>query len=206
MTRIVLVRHGRTGWNAVERFRGRADIPLDEVGQTQAETTGERIAREWQPVAVYSSPLSRALDTARVIASRRGLEVQEHSGLLDIDYGEWQGLTPQEVGSRWPDALRDWYERPQAACIPSGETLAAVRGRAMDAVAELAAMHHGETIALISHTVVNRLILLGVLGLGNDRFWRLRQDTCAVNVIEAEGGGYTLVTMNDTCHLSRGPA
>ena len=64
MTCIVLVRHGQTEWNRVERFRGRADVPLNEAGLAQAEATGKRVAQEWQPVAVYSSPLSRAVKTA----------------------------------------------------------------------------------------------------------------------------------------------
>jgi probable phosphoglycerate mutase len=68
-------------------------------------------------------------------------------------------------------------------------------------VKELAAKYEAQTIVLVGHTVINRAILLGVLGLGNERFWRLRQDTCAINVFEAEGGDYTLVSLNDTCHL-----
>jgi probable phosphoglycerate mutase len=71
----------------------------------------------------------------------------------------------------------------------------------MEAVRELAARHLGKTIVLVGHTVVNRAILLGVLGLRNHRFWRLRQDTCAINVLEVDGDNYTLVSMNDTCHL-----
>jgi len=76
-----------------------------------------------------------------------------------------------------------------------------LRVRAMAAVAELVARHVGQTIVLVSHTVVHRVILLSVLGLGNDRFWRLRQDTCAINVFEAEAGDNTVVSFNDTCHL-----
>ena len=76
MTLIVLVRHGQTEWNRVERFRG------------QAEATAQRIAAEWRPVAVYSSPLSRAVKTAEVIARHLGLPVQTHGGLTDIDYGQ----------------------------------------------------------------------------------------------------------------------
>lgn len=71
----------------------------------------------------------------------------------------------------------------------------------MQTVSELAARHVGETVVLVGHTVINRIILLAVMGLGNDRFWRLRQDTCAINVFEAEGGDFTIVSLNDTCHL-----
>jgi len=71
----------------------------------------------------------------------------------------------------------------------------------MATVRGLAARHTGETIVAVGHTVINRVILLGILGLGNDRFWRLRQDTCAINVFKAEGDDLTLVSLNDTCHL-----
>ena len=201
MTTIILVRHGQTEWNRVERFRGRADVPLNETGMAQARATGERVAAEWQPVAVYASPLSRAVKTAEAIAIHFNLPVQVYPGLADIDYGLWQGLTPDEVGVRWPDTLAAWYETPHQAHIPEGETLDSLRARAMAAVAELSARHAGQTVVLVGHTVINRIILLGILGLGNDRFWRIRQDTCAINVFEVEEGTFTLVSLNDTCHI-----
>jgi probable phosphoglycerate mutase len=204
MTVIILVRHGQTEWNRVERFRGWADVPLNETGLAQAEATGQRIAAEWHPVAVYSSPLSRAVKTAEAIAKYFGLPVQIYPDLVDIDYGEWQGLTPDEAQARWPEAIDAWYHAPHTAHIPGGETLDDLRTRAIAVMNELAICHAGQTIVLVGHTVINRIILLGVLGLGNDRFWRLRQDTCAVNVFEAEGGDFTLVSLNDTCHLRPG--
>lgn len=201
MTRIVLVRHGQTEWNRVERFRGRADIPLNETGLAQAEATGRRIASEWRPAAVYSSPLSRAVKTAGVIAGHFALSVLTHPGIIDIDYGQWQGLRPDEVRERWQKMIDAWYTTPDSLHVPGAETLADIRIRAMGAVKELVDRHGGVTVVVVSHTVINRIILLGVLGLSNDRFWRLRQDTCAINCFEAEGGIFTLVSMNDTCHL-----
>jgi probable phosphoglycerate mutase len=203
MTRIVLVRHGQTEWNRVERFRGQADVPLDQTGLAQAEATARRVAAEWQPVAVYSSPLSRAVKTAEAIAQQFRLPVQIHRGLTDINYGQWQGLTPDEARDRWPEMVDAWYRTPETAQIPGGETLNHLRVRVMEAVRELAARHQETTIVLVGHTVVNRAILLGILGLRNDRFWRLGQDTCAINVFEVDGEGkdFTLVSMNDTCHL-----
>jgi len=201
MTRVILVRHGETEWNRIERFRGRADVPLNANGLAQAEATGRRVAAQWQPAAVYSSPLSRALRTAEAIAKHFGLPVQPYPGLLDIHYGEWQGLTPDEVRQRWPEVAHNWYEAPQLARIPGGETLDDLRARGLATVRELADRHEGETIVLVGHTVINRIILLAVMDLGNDRFWRLRQDTCALNVFEAEGDDFTIVSLNDTCHL-----
>ena len=95
-----------------------------------------------------------------------------------------------------------WYNTPHLAHIPGGETLGDLRVRAMRAVGDLASCHARETIVLVGHTVVNRTILLGVLGLGNDRFWHIRQEPCAINVFEVDAGDYTLVSLNDTCHLS----
>jgi probable phosphoglycerate mutase len=201
MTRIVLVRHGQTEWNRMERFRGRADVPLNETGLAQAEATGKRVADEWQPSAIYASPLSRAVKTAAAIARHFDLPVQIHHGIADIDYGQWQGLTPDEVKERWPEIHHAWYNAPHTMRIPGGETLDDLRTRGMAAVKELAARHAGQTIVLVGHTVINRIILLGVLGLGNERFWHLRQDTCAINVFEADDGEFTLVSLNDTCHL-----
>lgn len=203
MTRIILVRHGQTEWNRVERFRGRADVSLNEAGLAQAEATGQRIASEWPPVAVYSSPLSRAVKTAEAIAKHFHLDVQIHQGLADIDYGQWQGLTPDQVKERWPALYDAWYKTPHLAIIPGGETLDDLRARGMAAVETLAARHPEQTFVLVGHTVINRIILLGVLGLHNDRFWKVKQDTCAINVFEfdAQTQDYVMASLNDTCHL-----
>ncbi len=201
MTRIVLVRHGETEWNRVERFRGRADVPLNPNGISQAEAAARRIAERWRPAAVYSSPLSRALKTAEAIARRSHLSVEVHPGLIDIQYGQWQGLTPEEARRQWPRLVAEWYRAPGTMRIPGGESLDELRERCGRTISEIVDRHPGNTVVAVSHTVVNRVILLVVLGLGNDRFWRLRQDTCAINEIEAEGGELTLVSMNDTCHL-----
>jgi broad specificity phosphatase PhoE len=204
MTRFVLVRHGQTEWNRHEHFRGRIDIPLNETGRAQAAATARRIATTWQPAAVYTGPLSRAYETAVFIARAVGLIPEIHPGLNDIDYGRWHGLTPAEVRREWPEAMAAWLQTPHRAQPPEGETLAAVQARAMAAVHELAGRHPQDTVVLVGHTVVNRVILLGVLGLGLERFWRLGQDTCALNVFTLEDGEFTLLTLNDTCHLGTG--
>ncbi len=203
MTRIILVRHGQTAWNVVERFRGREDLPLDQTGLWQASRTAERIAEEWSPRALYSSPLRRARQTAEAAARRLRLPLQVHPGLIDIDYGRWQGLTPEEAGRRWPGRLRAWYESPRRAQPPGGEALALVMRRCRKAALEIAGRHPGQTVVLVGHTVVNRTLLLAVLGLGLEGFWRLRQEPCAVNLIEIRDSSLALSSMNDTCHLRK---
>ena len=105
MTRIILVRHGHVEGISPERFRGRADLMLTPEGHRQAEATARRIHATWKPAAIYTSPLSRCRATGEAISSLLGLSPNPLDGLIDIDYGQWQGLTPDEVRSRWPEML-----------------------------------------------------------------------------------------------------
>lgn len=205
-TRIVLIRHGQTAWNLTSdgtvRFRGQANPPLDDVGLKQAAATAQYLLRRWPVEAVYSSPMGRAMQTAEVIAAAHDLSVRSFPGLLDIDFGDWQGRSPEEVKERHPDLLRAWFERPHTIEIPGGESLNDVRERVTRGLGALANRHHGQAVAMVGHTVVNRVLLCAVLRLGNDRFWRLRQDTCAVNVFDVDQNDEaTIVVLNDTCHL-----
>ncbi|MGD0006519.1 MAG: histidine phosphatase family protein [Anaerolineaceae bacterium] len=200
-TTIILVRHGQTEWNRVERFRGRAEVPLNKTGLAQAKNAAVRISARWKPAAVYASPLGRATETAKAIAHACNLKLQPCDGLVDIDYGEWQGLTPEEARLRWPDLVAAWYEHPETVQIPGGESLAQVRQRVTANLKDICWLYANKEIVLVGHIVVNRLILLEILGLGNERFWHLHQDPGAINVIEEKDRDFSLVSMNDTCHL-----
>jgi probable phosphoglycerate mutase len=201
---VYLVRHGQTDWNRVERFRGRFDIPLNPRGLEQAEATAARIAGRCRPAEILASPLSRARQTADAVARRTGPATRVCEGLVDIDYGEWQGLTPDEVAQRWPRELEAWHESPETARIPGGETLAGVQDRALRAVRETCARlpsDRSDSVVMVGHTVVNRLILLGVLGSPLNSFWRLKQDPCAIILLEFDGSSFFVAVMNDTGHL-----
>jgi broad specificity phosphatase PhoE len=202
MTRIILTRHGQTEWNQVERFRGRAEIPLNETGLIQAKATARKIAATWLPVAIYTSPMGRAVKTGEAIAEPFGLNVQPVDGLNDLDYGDWQGLSPAEVETRWPDALDTWYRTPHLAQIPCGESLASLAERTSAAVRSVIRQHPQETVVLVGHDSVNRAILLDALGLPLSRYWHLAQGTCAINVLETQNGDFTVISMNETCHLA----
>ena len=200
-TTILLVRHGQTEWNRIERFRGRYDVKLNMTGIEQARRTAQRIVKHWKPTGIYSSPLKRATQTAEKIAQVCNQKVEPNLGLIDIDYGEWQGLTPIEAREKWTEQISNWYEHPERVVIPGGESLTKVQDRAITFITTVATQHADQTIVIISHTVVNRLILLNVLGLGIERFWHLRQEQCAINIIEMEDQDFTICSLNDTCHL-----
>jgi broad specificity phosphatase PhoE len=204
MTRIILVRHGQTAWNVGtgggERFRGRVDLSLDDTGLAQAHAVAERLA-DHPIVAVYSSPLKRAVETARPTAQRLGLLVQPLPGIMDINYGDWQGLSHAEVSQAHPDLYPRWLEEPHRVKFPHGESLRQVHLRGMAAVKEVAARHEDQTILLVAHQVVNKVLVCAMLGLDNSHFWHIRQDNACINIFEHQDGIFTAVLINDTCHL-----
>jgi len=207
MTTLVIVRHGHTAFNKGgpqhDQFRGISDIPLDERGLREAGITAAAIAARWKPSALYSSALPRAMTTARVIAKPFGLSVVPEPSLLDINYGEieWTGLTVEEARPRWPELVDTWLNAPGRFRAPGGDSMQGIRRRAVHAVKRIATKHDNETIVLVSHALVIRLILLGIMGLPTDDFWRIRQDTCAINVLQQENGVFCLALVNDSCHI-----
>lgn len=202
MTRVIIVRHGQTEWNRMERFRGRVDLPLNETGHEQARLVARRIAAGEALAAVYSSPLTRTMQTAQPIAKASGITVTPLDGLIDIDYGDWQGLTPEDVAARYPELHRRWERSPQLVAMPGGETLAAVRERADAAMRRAAAVHEGGTVALVTHKVVCKILICAALGIANDHFWQIEQENGAISVVEFSRGRPVLKLCNDTGHLS----
>ncbi|MGB9791544.1 MAG: histidine phosphatase family protein [Thermacetogeniaceae bacterium] len=198
--RLFLVRHGETKWNREEVFRGQIDVELNERGREQARLTAEALSG-LKLAAVYASPLSRAMETARIIAEPHGLDVGILEGLNDLDYGNWQGLSHVEVRERYPDLYREWATRPHTVRFEGGESLDDVRERAVAALQEIAERHRGQNVVAVSHRVVNKVLLLAFLGLDNSHFWNIKQDTCAINVIEFHPNRYVISRINDTCHL-----
>ena len=205
LTRIILVRHGSTEWNEGEgeRFRGRAEIELNEFGLRQAEATAARLAR-WKVDTIYSSLLNRALATAEILSSPFHLKVISLPGIIDIDYGSWQGLSLREAQAQDGQLYQLWQQSPHLVSFPQGESLTQVRTRAAAAVDSLLTKHVGETIVLVSHKVVCKVLLCYFLGLDNSRFWQIEQDTAAINIVEFRDNVFVLKLLNDTCHLRNG--
>ena len=202
MTRIILVRHGHVDWLAPERFRGRAELPLSDLGRRQARAAADFIAASWKLDAVYTSPLGRCRETGAVIAAPYHLELQPIDGLADIDYGEWQGLTRGQAKERWPDETELWFRAPHFAAIPGGETLAAVLSRATAALRDIMRRHPDGTVVLVGHDSINRVLLLFALELPLSRYWHLRQDPCGVNELLFDNGSFMIVAINQTQHLT----
>ncbi|HEX7586899.1 MAG TPA: histidine phosphatase family protein [Anaerolineae bacterium] len=200
-TRFILVRHGQTEWNrGAERFRGHADMPLNETGLAQAQKVAQRLANE-KIVALYSSPLQRALQTAQPLADLHHLEIQKHDGLLDIDFGAFEGMTLVEARQAFPEVAEKWIAAPGHVKFPKGDSFKQVRTRIEAMLEELASRHAGETVALVSHKVICGATLCVVLGLPADAMWRIQQDNACINTFESRETGWLVTLMNETAHL-----
>lgn len=200
--RILLIRHGETAWNRGKIFRGTHDVPLNDNGLEQARHLAEAL-RGREIHAAYTSPLSRATETARVVLEPHGLDPVVEQGLKDFHYGDWTGLEEAVVAAKWPEEHEQWTKAPHGLRVPGGDTLTEVREKAFGAMENLVRAHDGQTIALFAHRVVNKVLVLAVLGLGLDRFPYIRQDNCCLNQLQWKDGEYIVIGLNDVNHISR---
>ena len=200
MVNIILVRHGETDWNTEQVFRGRIDVALNQVGLSQAEAVGLSL-KERDIDVLYSSPLKRAFETANILAKGRNVEIVSEEGFVDINFGLWQGISHQKVKEDFKNLYAQWLSEPHTVSFPEGESLEEVKARSQTALDTLIKNNPGKTVAIVSHRVVNKVLLCTVLGLNLSHFWNIRQDTCAVNSFEYREGNYFLTLLNDTCHL-----
>ena len=200
MTKLILVRHGHVEGISPERFRGRAELPLTDTGRREADATAKRIAASWRPAAIYTSPLGRCVETGAAIGKVVGLTPATMSGLNDIDYGDWQGLTRDEAYARWPAEIDLWYAHPDWTAIPGGEALQQVLARVVSTVRDIVRRHPDETVVFVAHDSVNR-VLLHALELPLSRYWRFKQSPCCINELDFAADGFTILGINQTDHL-----
>jgi probable phosphoglycerate mutase len=199
--KLYLVRHGETEPNRRGIALGRADVPLTETGHSQAAQLARALAGETLS-AVYSSPLQRAVQTASAIAGAQSLEVATEPGLIEMDVGEMDGLSYEELRRKHTAFLALWMSEtgPEHA-MPGGERLVDVADRGWRALEEMAGRHPQDTIVAVSHNFVILAVITRALGMRLADFRRLRHAVAAISVLETAPGGFTVLSLNDTCHL-----
>lgn len=202
--RVILARHGETSWNVEGRHQGQSfDIPLSEVGRTQALALAARFAGE--PIArATASPLLRARQTAEIALGAQASMLVFDPGFMEISHGEWEGRLASEIREIHPELQRDWRERPETVRFPGGETLQDVQDRAWPAFAKACeGLGEDETLLLVSHDGVNRVILCRILGLPLARVWSFRQAPTGLNLLEGPSPDHlAVVRLNDSSHLN----
>lgn len=198
-----LVRHGATQRTAEGRFSGNVGVDLSDEGRWQAEQLGERLRREGL-TAAYASTLSRALDTAAIVAGACGLVPQGLDELREISHGHWEGLTRVEVEERFADEYAAWEEDPFTFAPEGGESGVAVLARALPALRQIVTTHAGGRILIVSHKATIRLLLSSLLGFDARGYRdRLDQDPACLNVLDfRDTVRARLILFNDTSHYT----
>lgn len=200
-TKILLIRHGESMANAMGVFAGSTDVPLSETGRRQAAVTADFL-KEVPVDAVYASDLCRAVETAEAVARPRGLSVNIEPGLREINCGQWEGLSHEEIARRFPELLRVWREDLGKAELPGGESVAQVSRRAMEALARIAGRHCGETVCIASHGMVIRCLAVAVSGWGTEGMMRLDfAANASVTTIFWEDGRFSLEEYGHADHM-----
>ena len=199
-TRVFLLRHGQTAWNAEQRLQGQLDAALDTVGRRQAVHLAQALAGE-DLAAIYSSDLQRAHDTALALARETGLPVVKDAALRERGFGRLEGLTYAEVETLWPDDALRWRRREPDFGPGGGEPLREFFERSVAAVTRLAQPHAGQTIAVVAHGGVLDCLYRAASGidLGAPRTWQLANAT--VNRLLFTGEGFVVVGWDDRAHL-----
>ncbi|MGH4019980.1 MAG: bifunctional RNase H/acid phosphatase [Pseudonocardiaceae bacterium] len=201
-TRLLLLRHGQTERSAARRYSGRDDVPLTELGERQATAAAARLSTADGVAAVVSSPLQRARHTALPVADALGVELAVHEGLIETDFGAWEGLTFAQARDRDPDLHSRWLSDTSVA-PPDGESMDAVHHRVRRVRDELLAAHGGAAVVVVTHVTPIKALLRMALDVGPSLFHRLHLDLASLSIAEFYPDGPASVRLvNDTSHLS----
>lgn len=200
MLKVILVRHGETEWNKLKQIQGgSSDTKLNKNGKRQAESVALKLATE-KIQAIYSSPLQRALNTARTIARHHQLKVTIEPSLREIDAGELEGVAVDEIGSRLDQILTG--EGDSFFRMPGGESLAEVQQRTWPTIQRLVSQHPDGVVVVVSHYFAILTIICSVLNLPLSQIGRLRLTPGSISAITFEEQRQRLILFNDSCHLN----
>ncbi len=203
-TRILLVRHGETDWNRIRRFQGRSDLPLNQKGRKQGDALAWALKDE-SITAIYSSPLTRAMEMARLIkVFHPSAPLFAEEGLIEMNLGEFEGMEGHRWAELYPDFRKAWQENPASVTMPGGESLPEVQTRAIKTLERITKPYPPETTLLLcSHNFVNLTILCYAMKIPLDRIRELRQETATLNVLYKQGERLWAQAVNERSHLEK---
>ena len=197
--KLILVRHGETNWNVAQRYQGQSNVPLNNVGQWQAQQVAQTLAKQ-SIEQVISSDLQRAQATARPIAVIHHTPIQFDSRWRELNFGTWEGLTYAEIMARNADYFQQWVENPMEVAPPAGETLTSYSQRVASAWQQIE-QSKARTIVLVAHSGSLQLLLCYLLHLPPTAHWQFKLDHASLSYLQIYPTGAKLVTLNNTQHL-----
>lgn len=187
VTTLYLVRHGKTVGSEVKTYKGSIDIPMSEAGIEQIKNTARFISnydKASRLSTVYCSPLSRAVKSAEIIAEAYGLTPLISPDLMERHFGIWEGMSYTEIEEKYPEEFEAWTNNPLIYSPTNGESTCEVRDRIIPALENIISRHNGESIAIVAHGGVNRIILCHILGIPLENIFRIEQSFGGVSVLE----------------------
>ncbi|NJM08968.1 histidine phosphatase family protein [Candidatus Gracilibacteria bacterium] len=199
--RLILIRHGETEWNVTLQYQGHAEIPLNDRGLHQARLTAERLRRR-EATTLYASDLRRAWQTSEQIGEALALKPIAMPELREIDVGQWEGLTPEQLYRRFPDHMKEFERDPARTVRLGGESYAQLQERALVALNRIQEAHRPEeTVLAVSHGGTIRALLCHIIGLDLRNFGRMWLDNGSLTELHHGKHGWRLVRLNDAAHL-----
>lgn len=199
--RLLLTRHGQTDWNIARRYQGQSDTPLNEKGIRQAAQLAKRLSTETIH-AIYSSDLSRAMNTAKAIAAFHSLHVQPDSRLRELSFGDWEGMTYEEMSAHSPELFDAWMKDALTVSTPNGETHQQLAERVQAAFNDIKAKHKDETILIVGHSGSMQTLLSLTLGVDLSRYWQFRISQASLSEMAMYEDSVVLNLFNDISHLA----
>jgi probable phosphoglycerate mutase len=200
-TLIILARHGECEGNLKGMFRGRTDFPLNERGLIQTRDLAQEL-KKFPLKHIYTSPLSRARQTAEAIGKECGMEVKVEEQFNNIELGSWEGRFKNEIAELYPKEWELWINNPEKLRVENMETLYDVQKRTKACLDSLVSRHNGEVLAVVSHRAVLKPLIAACLNIASPYFWKIHLDTASYSILSyKEGRGYCLIQLNQTKHL-----
>jgi probable phosphoglycerate mutase len=205
-TRVLLVRHGATELSAEDRFAGAVGVELSDEGRGQLRALAGRLEHV-DVTAVYCSPLSRAAESAAILAAPRHLTPIPKTGLQEISHGRWEGLSRREVEQRFPGEYEAWESDPFTFAPEGGESGVAVLARALPVIREIVVSHEGQCVLVVSHKATLRILISSLLGFDARGYRdRLDQSPGCLNIVEFKDPARArLMLFNDVSHYQDMP-
>ena len=200
MLRIFLIRHGETEWNRQSRLQGHTDVKLSPEGILQAKLLAEHTPFKHAD-AIYSSDLSRAIETARILAAKFNLKLKRMPELREMNYGDWEGRFISELVAESPRDFGKFFTDPERCHPPQGETFLECQARVMIGIREIIANHENQNVIVVSHGAAIRLIISAALDIPIHKLWAIAQFNMALSVLRVDDGKFTVELINSTEHL-----
>lgn len=206
MTRLFLMRHGNTVDEETKKvYKGRTDIPLSRTGISRIHGAAAFLSA-FTLDRIYTSTLSRSIDSGRIIAASQGLDIEVAPAFDEVDFGVWEGLSFEEIRERYPEDLRLWLKDPAAYPPPRGESFRSAQKRSMGALRKIIAEHRGQQIAVVAHAGILRIMIFALLDMRLRKLFRMGQGYGGINIIDIHEDGVVVADLLNFTYYQNGAA